>query len=258
MTTKEKKRTKIYEWEKPVEFTETFKWDDLDATFKAESYNAWMLDALPMIGEMTILEHTEAREKGIKIGDRIFYKRRLPLYSLRSRWLFCTPTMSRTELSVYKGRTERMVRFDAEIGIPVLADQTLSPWMSLTPNEVFTLRGQIRRAKGKVAMAGLGLGWAARKVLERKKVEHLTVYEKDQDVIDYFGKSLVEDFGDRVTLACGSAYEADWMRYDVALWDIWMGIGDAAWDNRYNRIKDEMIAAGKVCVGWADGNVHRS
>jgi hypothetical protein len=255
--TKEKAPDKIAAWEKPIEFTETFKWDDLDATFKAESYNKWMLDALPMIGEMPILEHTEAREKGIKVGDRIFYKRRLPMYSLQMRWMFGHSTMNRTGLAVYKGRTERTARFDAEIGIPVLADKSLAPWMSLTPNEVFTLRGQIRRAKGHVAMAGLGMGWAARKVLERKQVRTLTVFEKDQDVIDFFGKSLTDDFGARVVIHRDDAYQVNWMQYDVALWDIWKGIGDAAWDDKYNVIKSSMIAAGKVCVGWTDGNVYR-
>ena len=99
-------------------------------------------------------------------------------------------------------------------------------------------------------MAGLGLGWAARRVLERKKVDHLTVVERDLDVIKTFGNPLKEEFGDKLTLVCGDAYEQDWMPYDVSLWDIWADYGGVAWDRKFEKIRKDLELAGKACVYW--------
>ena len=253
---KAKEETGIKPWEKPIPFTENFKWADMPATFTAESYTAWMEEALPMIKDMPAIEHTEARTKGIPVGNKIFYLRPFPMYQMFGGFLL-NARRGRAGLGVYTGRTEREAKFDDVVNIPVLANKTLSPWMSLTPNEVFTLRGQVRRSKGNVGIAGLGMGWVARKVLERKKVSHVTIYERDQSVIDFFGKSLKEDFGDKVTIVNEDAYNVDWMKHDVALWDIWPGIGDAAWDRKYKEIKKKLERRGKVCCGWTDGDVYR-
>jgi len=66
-----------------------------------------------------------------------------------------------------KGRCG-VVRFTGDVVIPTLYDfaslPTLNVWMSLTPMEVFTLRPGLRLARGKVVVAGLGLGWFLQKV----------------------------------------------------------------------------------------------
>lgn len=256
MTTKKEPLPKtIRKWEKPIPFTETFKWEDLDATFTADSFTKWVHDALPITKIMPSVHHTKAREKGTKIGRWIFYMRPLPIWHYASPFMFSSrlcPT--RGTLSVYRGTNEREICFDKKVDIPVLATESmLSPIMSLTPNEVFTLRGQIRRAKADTAIAGLGLGWVARKVLQRNQVKHLTIYEKDQNLIDFFGASLTKDFGDRLTIVCCDAYEAPWHNHDVALWDIWEGFGHAADDYKYLKIRDALRQNGKVCVGWGEG-----
>jgi len=264
-TKKESLPTKIRDWEKPIPFTETFKWDDLSSynltTFTANSYTEWMGETLPIINSMGI-----GNKKGTKVGDWLFYLKPLPLFYWGSPFasfgfgfggMGAKQHAMRSTLAVYRGETPRNVCFDAVVNIPVLADKYLHPWMSLTPNEIFTLRGSIRRAKKDTAIAGLGMGWVARKVLERKQVKHLTIYERSQDLIDFFGNPLVEDFGDRVSLVCCDAYDAPWMNHDVALWDIWQGFGEAGWDRKYRKIRDEMRDADKVCIGWGEG-VHRS
>jgi hypothetical protein len=257
--TKEPLPTKIPEYETPIPFEETFKYVS-SITFTADSYMKWIREALPLIKGMKVAKigssHDHNRKIGVQLGDdKIFYLRELPIYYYDYRYFFSDikDRVARSSLYIVRSNSEGHVKFDDSVIIPVLANNNFKPWMSLTPNEVLTQRGAIRRAKGDVGMAGLGMGWAARKVLQRTKVKHLTIYEVEQPIIDFFGKSLLEDFGDRVSIVKADAYEVDWMQYDVALWDIWIEFGNANGDTKYEAIRDNMKANGKVCVGWGEG-----
>ncbi len=255
---KKKLPTTMCGWETPVPFDPNFKWERR-ITFTADSYTKWLKDTFPIIKTLTPISRNEALEKsidqyGIEVGDKVLYLLSMPMWDYQASYFFSTPRLTRVGLSIYRGNTEGTVYFDKAIVIPVLADSSsLEPWMSLTPNEILTLRGSIRRAKNDTAIAGLGMGWVARKILERKQVNKLTIYEKCSEVAEYFGRPLTEDFGDRVSIACCDAYAADWMKHDVALWDIWSSYGRASYDNKYLTIRDEMRKAGKVCVGWGEG-----
>jgi len=90
-------------------------------------------------------------------------------------------------LQIYKGRQEGGVKFDDDIWIPSIFEHKIegrNPWMSLTPNELITLRGGTRRARGHVIVAGLGLGYQLTQVMKRRQVEHVTIVEREQDVVD--------------------------------------------------------------------------
>lgn len=253
--------------EQIVKFEETFKWPGHRrcVTFDGPQYQEWIYQALPIARDLRPLHHLEAKTEGVKVGDAIFYLRPLPLWRLGSSTegfgffggAFSSKVVPiRCKLEVYRNRTAGYCAFSTEINIPVLAREDwdgLTPWMSLTPNEILTQRGQIRRAKGDTAIAGLGLGWAARKILERKQVKHLTIYERSQDILDYFGASLMADFPGKVTLIQADAYRVDWSRHDVSLWDIWTNWGDAAWDHKFKKIQSDLSRAGKICVGWGQG-----
>jgi hypothetical protein len=274
--TKKKKRGKlptgIGENEVVIPFEEKFKWPDTHkrVTFDGPQFQEWIHQTLPVSRELKPMDHEKAKTDGVKLDEFVFYMRPLPMWRWGSRYenvgyfmpfLDTSPPIEkRCCLELYRNRQAAYCAFSSVIDIPVLAKpgpvldgSKLEPWMSLTPNEVLTQRGQIRRAKKDTAMAGLGLGWAARKVLERKQVKHLTVYEKSQAIIDYFGESLAADYPDKVTLVCADAYEVDWQQHDVSLWDIWEDWGGAAWDRKFEKIRMELEADGKVCVGWGQG-----
>lgn len=219
----------------------------------AASYRAWLVSILPQVADMPIVSYEKAVDVGVLIGKCYFYNRLFPVCDWETLFLFGTPRPQPTSLKLYRGRTEAHVCFTEDVSIPVLCKNNLEPWMSLTLNEVSTQRGQVRRARGSVGMAGLGLGWAARRVLERSAVTRLTVYERDPDVAAYFGKPLLEKFGERLRIVQQDAYEVDWKVHDVSLWDIWPNWGDASDDSRYKRIRNDLRAAGKVCVGWGEG-----
>lgn len=240
--------------EEVVPFDPGFKFPGANAaiTFDAESFQQWVYSVLPLAKE---LPKSGDIGGGLPVGEFTFYIKRLPLweYTNTALWLFTTPRMDwrRTQLAIYRRTTKAHVRFSDTVYVPILGT-VKEVWMSLTPNEILTQRGQLRRAKGKTAMAGLGLGWAARQVLQKKSVTHLTIFERDQAVIDTFGASLIQDFPDRVTITQGDAYEQDWHQFDVSLWDIWASYGGADCDSRFKKIRDSLRAADKVCYGWGD------
>jgi len=108
--------------------------------------------------------------------------------------------------------------------------------MSDTPDEIRDHYALFRAAQGEVLLNGLGLGVALNGCLSKvladdgtsagreMAVEHLTVIEKSQDVINLVGPYYEDKFGDRLTIIHADALE--WRaqkgkRYDVVWHDIW-------------------------------------
>lgn len=94
--------------------------------------------------------------------------------------------------------------------------------MSNTPMEIRTCMDFIERATGRVLINGLGLGMVLHAVLMKADVTHVTVIEKEQDVINLVAASFAHD--KRVDIICADAMTfvppAD-ATYDVCWHDIW-------------------------------------
>ncbi len=67
--------------------------------------------------------------------------------------------------------------FDGEFEYPAILENNRL-WMSITPNEIETMKEPIDRAVGKVLTYGLGLGYYAYMVSEKDNVDSITVVEK--------------------------------------------------------------------------------
>ncbi len=163
------------------------------------------------------------------------------------------PWWEKTTLSMSRGDNRiGKVTWDNDTRILILAtkkttdDEVLEcgeVWMSLTPTEIVSQRPGVKKAKGNVMIAGLGMGWLARKILERKQVKHVTIVEKDPDILAFFGGALKRDFGSKVTLLCNDAYE--WIEpripdYDSVIFDIWLKCGDSDYDKRWKSINKQL------------------
>jgi hypothetical protein len=217
----------------------------------ADSYQKWVESVLPQVKKMKKINFTYGNmlNHGIKIGDKFLYYRILPkthnvwryetMFSFMPSELIPNNQMveRKTCLKIYQGKKKGEVSFTDEIAIPVLADECGDPWMSLTPMEVISQRSGIKRAKGTVLIGGCGMGWFARRVLERKKVSHVTICDIDKHVLSYFGGQLKREYKDRVTLLHSDIYEVDAYQYDSYLSDIWMGVNDKPWDDKFQEIK---------------------
>lgn len=179
---------------------------------------------------------------------------------------FAPMRQCKTHLALYYGgRKTGHATFDNDVHTLLLGDRKHhSVWMSLVPNEVFTQRTGIKRAKGNVLLAGLGLGWLARKVLERSQVKHLTIVEKSQVVIDHFGRPFQNN--PKVTLVCEDVYkylkvmdgywddryrryparvanDSPLPQFDSVLFDIWDSINDCGNDDRWNAVRAQARSA---------------
>ena len=103
-------------------------------------------------------------------------------------------------------------------------------WMSVTPNEVYTVQPAIDNAKGKVLTLGCGMGYFAYMASLKEEVESITIIELEQDVIDLFENSILPQFENKDKIKVIKADAIDFMKdindgeYDYCFADIWIGI----------------------------------
>lgn len=106
-------------------------------------------------------------------------------------------------------------------------------WMTITPLEIETMRPHIARARGKIAVMGLGLGYYAYMASLKTCVESITVVESDPQVISLFRDHILPQFPYREKLRI-SRYDAfDFARnslpggkYDYVFCDLWHDAAD--------------------------------
>lgn len=82
-------------------------------------------------------------------------------------------------------------------------------WMTMMPNELVTQRLPIKKAKGRVATYGLGLGYFAFMCARKPDVESVTIIERDESVITLFEEMLLPSFEnpEKIEIICADAYE---------------------------------------------------
>ena len=116
-------------------------------------------------------------------------------------------------------------------------------WMSVTPNEILTMKGPIEEARGKVLTLGLGMGYFAFMASEKAEVESVTVVEREKEVVELFENFLLPQFphGDKIKIVQADAF--DFVEsltdgeYDYCFADLWKGVGDCV---TYLRMKIAM------------------
>lgn len=130
------------------------------------------------------------------------------------------------------------VIFDGDVIIPALYEAQPedtrdekywndAPWMSLTPAELMTLRPGTRMAKGKVVIAGLGLGHQLIEVGKRLQVKRIVLVERNQELVDWILPHLRPHVRKPLEVVVGDAYEEiPKLHADIALIDIFPGYGD--------------------------------
>lgn len=117
------------------------------------------------------------------------------------------------------------VRFDQDVLIPIIFT-TWDPWMSLTPSEYLTLRPGTKMARGRVVVAGLGMGYQLVEVAKRKQVTSIVLVERDQELFNWLWPRIEPLVGRPVEVIIGDAYEVlPRLEAEVALVDIFPGFG---------------------------------
>ncbi len=83
--------------------------------------------------------------------------------------------------------------FEEEFFFPAVLENGIE-WMTVTPNEVETMKEPIRESFGHVVTLGLGLGYYAFHTSQKKEVESVTVVERDRNVIALFKDHILPQF----------------------------------------------------------------
>ena len=116
------------------------------------------------------------------------------------------------------------------------------PWVSVCPSEISSMQTQIRRARGRVLVLGLGIGYYPYVVSEKENVGSITIVERQPEIIELFEKNILHQFTNRgkIRIVRSDAYEfLDSVRdgeFDFCFADIWEGQMDGAL--AYLRIKE--------------------
>lgn len=124
--------------------------------------------------------------------------------------------------------------FDKEFKFPAILEDG-NEWMTLTPIDIDTCDEAIDRARGRVITFGLGLGYYAYMVSNKKDVESVTVVDKSDEVIRIFKKHILPQFpnASKVNIVSADAFEyaekiMPSKEYDYAFVDTWRDASDGA------------------------------
>lgn len=106
-------------------------------------------------------------------------------------------------------------------------------WMTVTPNEIETMRAPIARCRGRVLALGLGLGYFAFMASVRPEVTRVDVVERSPAVVALFRQHILPQFpqGGKVRIVEGDAFEylenrAGGEGYQVVFADLWHDVSD--------------------------------
>lgn len=115
-------------------------------------------------------------------------------------------------------------------------------WMTITPNEIETMKEPISRARKSVLTYGLGLGYFAYMCSEKNSVDTVTIVERDKEVIELFEKIILPQFSHpekiKIEQADAFAYAKDKMKdglFDFVFCDLWHDVQDGL--SVYRRMK---------------------
>lgn len=103
-------------------------------------------------------------------------------------------------------------------------------WMSLNPNEINTMSSSIEKAKGRVLVLGLGMGYITYMLSNKKNVSSITVIERNKENIALFKKFLFPLFSQKtkITIIEDDAinFVNHYFKYDYIFADLWFDAED--------------------------------
>ncbi len=148
------------------------------------------------------------------------------------------------------------VYFDGNVTIPVLYDakRPLDVWMSLTPQELLSMRAGLRFAKGTVVVGGLGLGWLLSKICYKESVGSVILVESSKELMDWYGHEMCARLPKITDVIVGDAYDyvGKFRKKARYVYDLWKGYGQARGDAKWQAAKEKVP---DHAWGWGDVKV---
>ncbi|MCI5726736.1 MAG: hypothetical protein MR274_04235 [Clostridium sp.] len=127
-----------------------------------------------------------------KVGDYELTKEDYPVSGVIEGYLYNKPSNFRIRIPVLKNSAGDVMR--------------------LCPKEIQGCYQNIKYAKGKVGVVGLGIGYFVNEVAKKDDVIEIIVYEKSQEVIDIYNNNF--ESNPKVKIKCLDAYEAERDKFD--------------------------------------------
>ncbi len=148
-------------------------------------------------------------------------------------WTFATATYTPYEafvyddpMTVFDGRVIPQIGFfDLAFPYPAVL-QNGREWMTVTPNEINTMKSPIEAARGHVLTFGLGLGYFAFMAGRKAEVTHVTVVERDPQVIRLFREHILPQFPCRDKIELIEADALKFAKHEMAKGDYNMVFAD--------------------------------
>ena len=202
-----------------VPWTDKIKWAR-QLNIKSETFPIRSLFDIKTINSNDVNDGKEDQLVVSPSGQFVYCEKRLPTGAM---------------LETVYGRDKGDVLFDSPVTIPALHERdrhgvegrwNTVPWMSITPMELLTLRPGTQRAKGRVVIAGLGLGHQLIEVSKRKQVKSIVLVERSQELVDWLMPHITPHLTRPIEIVVGDAYKVmPDLTADVALVDIFKGYG---------------------------------
>ena len=131
--------------------------------------------------------------------------------------------------------------FSSPVRFPAIYEGK-TPWMSVCPSEILSMREDIAAARGNVLVLGLGLGYYPFMISGKSEVKDVTVVERSPEIVKLFETHLLPQFpfDYKIEVAECDAYdyldEVEPGEFDFIYCDLWMGAEDGA--EHYRRLKE--------------------
>lgn len=150
--------------------------------------------------------------------------------------------------------------FDTAFRFPAILENNRI-WMTVTPNEIETMKEPVEQAFGDVLTYGLGLGYYAYMVSEKENVMSVTVVESNEHVIHLFRKYVLPQFkhAHKIHIVQADAFEyaEEQMgkgKYDFVFTDLWHDVSDGM--DMYLKMKQyEKQSPGTVFTYWIEKSI---
>ena len=150
--------------------------------------------------------------------------------------------------------------FETEFLFPaVFEDDRL--WMSITPNEIETMKEAVEKAFGSVLTFGLGLGYYAYMVSLKSEVTEITIVESNDDVINLFNKYILPQFkySDKIRIVKADAFEyaqnhLSGGKFDFVFTDLWHDVSDGI-DMYLQMKKCEALSPDTQFMYWIEKSI---
>ena len=213
---------------------------------------------VPMIKGLSVADYTaDPYYKNIKIPNKTFGKWRLETKSYAPFEAFVYDDL---EMRSDGRLLPHIGYFTQKLEYPCVSENGRE-WMTVTPNEINTMKKVINGAFGNAVTLGLGLGYYTYMISLKEEVNTVTVVERDPSVISLFEKFILPQFENRhkIRIICADAFDfADnnfkHGKFDHIFTDIWHDPSDGI--DLYLKMKErEHLSPNSVFEYWIEKTI---